>query len=100
MLNRHPNRSSKVKVFISGTLHRDECYLVNRILIKESNAILKCKWTFHLFNFIEQEQGLTDNNHALDTLLFYQDKVQKENIKLSETIIPATEDYKEGSWEL
>ena len=71
------NHSTKVKIFISGIFPRDECYLVNRILIKEINAILKCKWTFHLFNLIEQEQGQTDSNHALDTLTFYQDKPQK-----------------------
>ena len=51
------NRSPKVKIFVSGILPRDECYSVNRILIKEINAILKCKCTFHCFNFIEQEQG-------------------------------------------
>ena len=67
---------------------------MNRILIKEINTILKCKCAFHRFNFIEKEQGWTDNNDALDPSLFYQDKlhlIQKGNIKLSESIITATE---------
>ena len=75
------NRSPKVEIFISGILPRDECYSVNRILIKELNTILKCKCTFHRFNFTKQEQGWTDNNSALDPSLFYQDKlhlIQKE----------------------
>ena len=51
------NRSSKIKIFISGILPRDECYSVNRMLIKEINTILKCKCAFHRFNFAEQERG-------------------------------------------
>ena len=49
----------------------------------------------HSFNFIEQEQGWTDKNNTLDHSLFYHDKlhlIQKGNIKLSESIITATED--------
>ena len=56
---------------------------------------LKCKCAFHLFSFIEQEQGWTDINYTLDPLLFYQDKlhlIQKGNINLSETIKTATAD--------
>ena len=63
------------------------------------NAILKCKCAFHRFNFIEQEQGWTDNNDALDPSLFYQDKlhlIQKGNIKPSESIIAAREDANIG----
>ena len=59
------NWSPKIKIFISGILPRDKCYSVNRILIKEINAILKYKCAFHRFNFIEQEQGWTDSKrHA------------------------------------
>ena len=58
------NRSSKIKIFISRNLARDECYSVNRMLIKEINTILKCKCTFHSFNFIEQEQDWTDKRHT------------------------------------
>ena len=93
------NRLPKVKIFISGILPRDECYSVNRILIKEINAILKCKCAFYRFNFIEQEQGWTDNNDALDPSLFHQDKlhlIQKGNMKLSESIMTATEDANIG----
>ena len=82
------DRSSKITIFIS----RDECYSVNRMLIKEIN-------TLHSFNFIEQEQGWTDNNDTLDPSLFYHDKlhlIQKGNIKLSESIITATEDRNIG----
>ena len=92
------NRSSKIIIFISGVLPRDECYSVNRMLIKAVNTILKCKCTFHSFNFIEQEQVWTDNN-TLDPKLFYHDKlhlIQKGNIKLSESIITATEDRNIG----
>ena len=88
------NRSSKVKIFIPGILPRDECYSVNTILIKEINAILKCKCTLHSFNFIEQKESWADNNETLDPSLFYHDKlhfIQKGNIKLSESIITATE---------
>ena len=60
------NRSSKIKIFISRILPRDDCYSVNRILIKEINTILKCKRAFYSFSFIEQEQGRTDNNNTLD----------------------------------
>ena len=69
------------------------------MLIKEINTILKCKCAFHSFNFIEQEQGWTDNNDTLDPSLFYHDKlhlIQKGNIKLSESIITATEDRNIG----
>ena len=48
----------------------------------------------HSFNFIEQEQGWADNNDTLDPLLFYRDKlhlIQQGKIKLSESIITATE---------
>ena len=60
------------------------------MLIKEINAILKCKCTFHSFNLIEQEQGWTNNNDMLDLSLFYHDKlllIQKGIIKLLESII-------------
>ena len=93
------NRSSKIKLFISGILPKDERYSLNRMLIKEINTILKCKCAFHSFNFIEQEQGWTDNNDILNPSLFYHDKlhlIQKGNIKLSESIITATEDRNIG----
>ena len=93
------NCSPKIKIFIPGILPTDECYSVNRILIKEINTILKCKCAFHRFNFIEKEQGWTDNNDALDPSLFYQDKlhlIQKGNIKLSESIITTTKDANIG----
>ena len=80
-------------------LPRDECYSVNRMLIKEINTILKGKRAFHSFNFIEQEQGWTDNNNTHDPSLSYHDKlylIQKGNIKLSESIITATEDRNIG----
>ena len=93
------NRSSKIKIFISRNLPRDECYSVNRMLIKEINTILKCKCAFHSFDFIEQEQGWIDNNDTLDPSLFYHDKlhlIQKGNVKLLEPIITATEDRNIG----
>ena len=67
---------------------------MNTILIKEINAILKCKCTLHSFNFIEQKECWADNNETLDPSLFCHDKlhlIQKGNIKLSESIITATE---------
>ena len=51
------NHSPKVKIFITRILPRDECYSLNRMLIKEINTILKCKCAFHRFNFAEQERG-------------------------------------------
>ena len=93
------NRSSKIKIFISEIPPREECYLVKRMLIKEINTLLKCKCAFHSFNFIEQEQGRTDNNDTLDLSLFYHNKldlIQKGNIKLSESVITATEDRNIG----
>ena len=80
-------RLTKGKIFVSRILRRNECYSVNRILIKEINTRLKCKCVLHLFNFIEQKQGWTNNNGVLDSWLFYQDMlhlIQKGNIKLSE----------------
>ena len=93
------NCSPKIEIFIFGILPRDKYYSVNRILIKEINTILKCKCPFHRFNIIEQEPGWTENNDTLDLSLFYQDKlhlIQKENIRLSESIITATEDANIG----
>ena len=61
---------------------------LNSMLIKEINTILKCKCALHSFNFVEEEQGWTDNINALDPSLFYHDKlyvIQKGNIKLSES---------------
>ena len=92
-------RSTKGKIFVSRILRRNERYSVNRILIKEINTILKCKCVLHLFNFIEQKQGWTNNNGVLDSWLFYQDMlhlIQKGNIKLSESFITATEDANIG----
>ena len=96
MFNRYwclfSKRSSKIKIFIFGILPRDECCSVSRMLIKEINTILKCKCAFHSFNFIEQEQGWTNNKDTLDLSLLYHDKlhlIQKQNIKLSELIIIA-----------
>ena len=46
-----------------------------------------------VFNFIDQEQGWTQNNEMLDLLLFCKNKwhlIQKGNIKVSESIITAT----------
>ena len=83
------NRLPKVKIFITSNFPKDVCYSVNRIFIKEINTILKCKCTFHRFNFIEQEQGWTENKDTLDPSLFYQDKlhlIQKGNIKQPESI--------------
>ena len=68
--------------------------LIGQDINQEINAILKFKCTFHSFNFIEHEQGWT-NNDALDPLLFYHDKLhlyQKRNLRLSESIITAKED--------
>ena len=89
------NLSSKIKIFISGILPRDECYSENRMLIKESNTILKCKCALHSFNFIEHTQRRTNSKDTLNPSLLYHDKLhqlQKGNIKLSESIITATED--------
>ena len=61
----------KVKIAISRIFPRDECYSVNRILIKEINTILNCKCAFHCFNFIEQEQICRDKKDTLDPSLFY-----------------------------
>ena len=95
------NHSSKIKIFISGILPRDACHSLNSMLIKEINTILKCKCALHSFNFVEEEQGWTDNINTLDPSLFYHDKlyvIQKaiRNIKLSESIITATEDRNIG----
>ena len=52
-----------------------------------------------MHSFIKQEQGWTDNKDALDPSLFSHDKlhlIQKGNIKLSESIITATEDRNIG----
>ena len=76
------NRSPKVKIIVSRILSRDECYSVNRILIKQIYTISKCKCTFHCFNFVGQEQSCTHNNDTLDPSLFYQDNlhlIQKGN---------------------
>ena len=51
------NHSSKVRKFISRISPRNVCYSVNRMLIKEINTMLKCKGTFHRFNFIEHKQA-------------------------------------------
>ena len=51
------NCSSKINIFISRILSRGECYSVNRMLIKDINAILKPQCALHSFNFIEQEHG-------------------------------------------
>ena len=93
------NRSSKIKISISGILPSDECYSVNRMLIKEINTILKCKYAFHCFNSIEHKQGWTNNNDTLGPSLFYHDKlhlIPKGNIKVSESIIKAAEDRNIG----
>ena len=86
------NQSSKPNIFICGILPRDESFSINRLIINEVNDLLKSKCLVKSFHFINQNNGWTLNNGALDFSLFYSDGlhlVGKGNLKLGKSILKA-----------
>ena len=84
------NQSSNPNIFICGILPRDESFSINRLNINEVNDLLKSKCSAKRFHFINQSNGWTLNNGALDFSLFYSDGlhlVEKGNLKLGKSIL-------------
>ena len=67
------NQSSNPNIFICGILPRDESFSISRLIINEVNDLLKSKCLVKSFYFINQNDGWTLNNGALDFSLFYSD---------------------------
>ena len=88
-------KSSNISVFICGLIPRDESWSVNRVLIKDTNGILKYLCLKHDFSFIDQSNGWTSNgwtftNGDLNPSLFFGDSlhlIEQENFKLAKLII-------------
>ena len=86
------NQSSHPNIFICGILPRDESFSINRLIINEVNDLLKSKCLVKSFHFINQNNGWTLNNGALDFSLFYSEGlylVEKGNLKLGKSILKA-----------
>ena len=81
-------QSSNPNIFICGILPCDESFSINRLIINEVNDLLKSKCLVKSFHFINQNNGWTLNNGALD----YSDGlhlVKKGNLKLGKSILKA-----------
>ena len=65
------NQRSNPNIFICGIFPHDESFSVNRLIINEVNNLPKSKCLVKSFYFINQSNGWTLNNGALDFLLFY-----------------------------
>ena len=67
--------SNAVNIIMCGLILRDECWLVNRLLINKVNDILKNECRKNGFVFIVQDHGWTLPNGSLDCSLFYKDSL-------------------------
>ena len=86
------NQPSDPNIFICGILPRDESFSINRLILNEVNDLLKSKCAVKSFHFIDQNNGWTLNNGALDFSLFYSDGlhlVEEGNLKLGKSILKA-----------
>ena len=84
------SQSSNPNIFICGILPRDESFSINRLIINEVNDLLKSKCLVKSFHFINQNNGWTLNNGALDFSLLYSDGlhlVEKGNLKFGKSIL-------------
>ena len=94
------NQSSNSNVFICEIIPCDELFSINRLIINEVNDLLKSKCLVTNFHFINQNNGWTLNNSALDFSLFYSDGlhlVKKGNLKLGKSILKATDSNNNGN---
>ena len=83
-------KSNTVNIIICGLIPRDECWLVNRLLINKVKDILKYKCHKNGFVFIVQDNGWTLPNGSLDCSIFYKDSlhlVEQGNVKLAKSIV-------------
>ena len=63
---------------------------INRLIVNEVNDLLESKCLVKSFHFINQNNGCTLNNGALDFSLFFSDGlhlVEKGNLKLGKSIL-------------
>ena len=71
---------------------RDESFSINRLIINEVNDLLKSKCLVKSSHFINQNNGWTLKNGALDFSLFYSDGLhllEEGNPKLGKSILKA-----------
>ena len=81
--------NNAINVFICGILPRDDTSSINRLLIKETNNILKSSYSVNHINFIDQDANWIQMSRSLKPDLFYSDKlhlVEKENLILAKSI--------------
>ena len=72
-------------MFIYGIFPRDETFLVKRLIINNVNVRRIFKFSVKSFHSINQNNGWTVNQGALDFLLFYSDGlhlVKRGNLRL------------------
>ena len=70
---------------------RDECWLVNRLLVNKVSELLKYECHKNGFIFIVEDDGWAFTNGSDDGLHFCKDSihfVEQGNIKLAESILP------------
>ena len=63
--------SGKHNIFLCGIPYRNESFSVNRLIINAVNYLLQSRWSVKTFYFINQNNGQTLNNGALDFSSFY-----------------------------
>ena len=71
-------------LFTCGILPCNESFSLNRLIFNEVNHLLKSKCSVKNFHFINQSNGWTLNNRALDFSIFYSDSLhlKKGNLKV------------------
>ena len=80
--------NNAIIVFICDILPRDDISSINRLLIKETNNILKSSCSVNHINFIDQEANWIQMSGSLKPDLLYWDKlhlVEKENLVLAKS---------------
>ena len=86
------DQSGNPNIFFCGILPRVEFFSINRLIINEVNDLLKPKCLVKHFHFINQSNGWTLNNSALEFLFFYLNDlhlVEKANLELGKSILKA-----------
>ena len=75
LLGQFLTTSPVTPIYLSVDYSLDESSSINRLIINEVNDLLKFKCLVKNFRFINQNNGLTQNNGTFDFSLFYSDKV-------------------------
>ena len=81
--------NNAINVFICGILPRDDTSSINRLLVKETNNILKSSCSVKHTKFIDQDADWIQISGSLKPDLFYSNRlhlVEKGNLILAKSI--------------